>query len=63
MKCWIARNKDNTLAIFQSKPYLNTIQVWDEHWNEDYMYIPDYYFPEVTFDNSPQEVELKLVEK
>lgn len=61
MKFYIARNKDNTLVIFQSKPFLNEIQEWDECLNEDYMYIPEYLFPEVIFENSPQEVELKLV--
>ena len=63
MKFWIARNKNNTLVIFQSKPFLNDNQEWDEHLKEDYMYIPEYLFPEVTFENSPQEIELKLVKK
>ena len=60
MKLWIARNKDNTLVIFQSKPFLNNIE-WDEYLNEDYMYINEYLFPEVTFENSPKQVELKLI--
>lgn len=63
MKLWIARNKDNTLVIFQSKPFLNNNQEWDEYLNEDYMYIPEYLFPEITFDNSPQEIELKLIKE
>lgn len=62
MKLWIARNKDNTVVIFQSKPILNNNQEWDEILNEDFMLIPEYLFPEVTFENSPQEVELKLVD-
>ena len=60
MKLWIARNKDNTLVVFQSKPLLNN-QEWDEYLNEDYMYIPEYLFPEVTFENSPKEVKLELI--
>lgn len=63
MKLWIARNKDNTLAVFQSKPFLNNNIEWDEYLNEDYMYIDEYLFPEVTFENSPQQVELNLVKE
>lgn len=58
MKMWIARNMDNTLVVFQSKPILKNELTWVEILNEDYMFIPEYLYPEVTFDNSPQEVEL-----
>jgi hypothetical protein len=61
MKLWIARNEDNTIAVFQSKPILNNNREWDEILNEDYMFISEYLYPEVTFENSPQEVELKLI--
>ena len=61
MKLWIARNKDNNLIVFQSKPILNDWQEWDEILNEDFMFIPKHLFPEVTFENSPVQVELKLV--
>lgn len=60
MKMCIARNVDNTLVLFQSKPILKDELIWDEILNEDYMFIPEYLYPEVTFDNSPQEVELKI---
>lgn len=60
MKLWIARNTDNTLALFQSKPILKDSN-WDETLNEDYMFIPEYLYPEITLENSPQEVEIKLV--
>lgn len=60
MKLWIARNKDNNLIVFQSKPILNNKQEWDEILNEDFMLIPEYLFSEVTFENSPMQVELKL---
>jgi hypothetical protein len=35
--------------------------VWESE--EDYMRIKDELYPEVTFENSPKEVELKLIEK
>ena len=63
MKLWIARNVDNTLVLFQSKPILKDELIWDEILNEDCMFIPEYLYPEVTFENSPMEVELKLIEK
>lgn len=61
MKLWIARNTDDTLVLFQSKPILGTDFIWEELLNEDCMYIEEYLFPEVTFENSPQQVEIKLV--
>lgn len=60
MKLWIARNTDDTLVLFQSKPILGQDFIWKELLNEDCMYIEEYLFPEVTWENSPQEVELKL---
>jgi hypothetical protein len=61
MKLWVARNKDNTLVIFQSKPILNNNQEWEEILNEDYMFISECLFPEVTFESGPQEIEFKLI--
>ena len=60
MKMWIARNIDNTLVLFQSKPILTDEIIWDEILNEDSMFIPEYLYPEVTFENSPMEVELVI---
>ena len=63
MKLWVARNTDDTLVLFQSKPILGTDFIWEELYNEDCMYIEEDVFPEVTFENSPQMVEIKLVKK
>jgi hypothetical protein len=63
MKLWIARNTDDTLVLFQSKPILGSNFIWEELLNEDCMYIEEYLFPEVTWENSPKEIELKLVEE
>ena len=63
MKIWIARTKGDFkkgyLAIFGNKP------VYIEHKDEWVgfsvgIYINNEEFPEVTFENSPQEIELKL---
>lgn len=62
MKLWIARDKDNTLTVFQGKPQLSEYDpIWQELYNEDYMTIDPFLFPEVTFGNSPQRVEIKLI--
>lgn len=64
MKLWIARNKDGSLQLHEEKPSL----VYDEvlrNWYYENGNFLDFYdeslFPEVTFENSPKEVEIKLV--
>lgn len=66
MKLWIARNQDGSLWLHEEKPSL----VYDEELRKWYyekgnFSILDFYdeslFHEVTFENSPQEVELKLI--
>lgn len=64
MKIWIARDKDSALHFFTSKPVEeNFRQYLPATRGEMYYCFDDELFPEVTFDNSPQEVELKLIEK
>lgn len=58
MKLWIARDKDGLIYLYMKKPTLNT-----HYFDTKYLIgeIDETSFPEVTFENSPQEVELKLV--
>ena len=57
MKLWIARDKYG-LWLLETKPYIDN----DMFTCEGNVYnIDSELFPEVTFENSPQEVELKLV--
>ena len=63
MKLWIARDQNGDLFLYPIKPdrYVTDYYVFfngDDWWNID-----SDLFPEVTFENSPQEVELKLIEK
>lgn len=58
MKLWIARDANGELYLYEMEP-IGTF---------DYFYssyvsikIDKNLFPEVTFENSPQEVELKLL--
>lgn len=46
---WAARDEDGSLHLFKKKPIKRPA-----------IKIPSHYFPEVTFKNSPQKVELKL---
>lgn len=68
MKLYIARDKDNSLSLCNHKHiYCELFGSWEppkEYYNDDiafHAYIDDKLFPEVTFENSPQEVELKLI--
>lgn len=58
MKLWIARDeRGNNLFLYKSKPKLN-----GDIWESSEMYdIDNILFPEVTFENSPQQVEIKLI--
>jgi hypothetical protein len=63
MKLWIARDKSGFLGIYKEKPTWGKSFVQIEDWNNGVFmgYLDNNEFPEVTFENSPQEVELKLI--
>ena len=63
MKLWIARDKDGLIYLFTSEPEYNIIYDRWESYDSEQIELGILCFPEVTFENSPQEVELKLVEK
>lgn len=63
MKFWIARDKQDFLGLYYKKPIwrknrVNQIEDW--HDGDFLGYLDNNKFPEVTFENSPMEVELKL---
>ena len=61
MKLWIARDKSGDISLYCEKPKLDE---FGDFWGYAHfdMRLSNNSFPEVTFENSPQEVELKLVE-
>ena len=66
MKLWIARDKDDCLCLYNKEPKLSEeIEgVWVCSQYDvvvDVIVLPSKMFPEVTFENSPQMVELKLI--
>ena len=79
MELWIARDKhipDGTfpypegfngdLYLYSSEPYIKKNTSRDGIWTckqEEFIELDYKLFPEVTFENSPQKVKLKLVNK
>jgi hypothetical protein len=65
MKMYIARDQgkrdiEGALFLYVNKPTSHG-GIW--YGGETFYTIDNRLFPEVTFENSPQEVELKLIEK
>ena len=58
MKLWIARDENGTLALHESEPRC-PFSTW--HNSNQVFYLDNDLFPEVTYDNSPQQVEIKLI--
>lgn len=65
MKLYIARDLNDSLSLFSDKPKLKFINIHGKRiWIGDFVAaVKTDLFPEVTFENSPKEVELKLIEK
>lgn len=68
MRMWISRGEgDNYCVLFKEKPYKYYDKLCKKHFFKTdnmygtYMCLPAGYFPSVTFDNSPQQVEIKLI--
>lgn len=60
MKMWIARTPLGTLSLHNIYPEYITDDC-DSCWiNGHVLYLDDCLFPEVTFENSPMEVELVI---
>lgn len=60
MKLWLARDKNGDLYLYDTKPHrdIDTFHSFGPY-GEIYLWDDDM-FPEVIFENSPQEVEIKL---
>lgn len=70
MELYIARNKNGYLYLYNNKPIrneeFNTFDMDDDNYEynklyDNYVEICPELFPEVTWENSPQQVELKLI--
>ena len=66
MELWIARDKTGYLSLYAKKPvwrYSNTFKHEDWFDGEFLTLINSKSFPEITYENSPQQVELKLIKE
>lgn len=63
MKFWVARDLDGTLVLSNRQPYLPNKCYDFFYFGDDasLYYLDRNMFPEVTFENSPKEVEIKLI--
>lgn len=57
MELWIARDENGDLALHESEPYCPSGK-W--HNSNQEFYLDSELFPEVTFENSPQKIEIIL---
>lgn len=58
---WVARDSDGLLHAFKMKPIKGDYGFFDRN-DECGVRFP-FDIPEITFENSPKKVELKLIEK
>ena len=62
MNMWISRASDGYSHLNSTKPE-KLEHLWTSFFTDGEDYHLDYkLFPEVTFENSPQQVEIKLIE-
>lgn len=61
MKLWAARSLDNSILLCTEKMSFNKqFKEWGSYYGS-FLRLSEEYFPEITFENSPQMVELKLI--
>lgn len=60
LRLWIARDKDGVLRFWRYKPIKDGSRFMQGYYMGD---LNRELYPEVTWENSPQKVELKLIEK
>ena len=63
MKLYIARNKSKIIKLFTIETEYNSISDEWKGYDFEEIELSVLNFTEVTFENSPQEVEIKLVNK
>ena len=61
LSVWIARDKDGELCLYKSKPCRCVYDQFD--CDDVFMTMDKNMYPEITWENSPKEFELKAVEK
>lgn len=57
---WIARDKSGIVYLYEAKPIRSGVYFCPPLGNHSMMYIGKEIYPELTYENSPQEVNLTL---
>ena len=61
---YLTKNQRGEVVLFDFPPrYVEELDEWWENELGGHMGLVPEFYPEVTFENSPKEVELKLIEK
>lgn len=63
MKLWVARNKNRVLTLCTDEPILYYNEYFIGPYKSQTIELDENLYPEVTFENSPQMVEVKLINK
>lgn len=62
MKLWIARDKNGFIGMYKIKPKWLRVNCFRKDWCGGFIgFLDKDSFPEITFENSPMQVELNLV--
>lgn len=62
MRLWVARDSDGYLFLYDKKPSRGNNRFWGDDLRL-FVCIPKEELPEVTWENSPLQVELKIVDE
>lgn len=60
---WLARDKNNCIYLYTEKPIKGDTFFYLMSWKKSIRIDDDDKFPEITWENSPVEVEIELVIK
>lgn len=61
MELYVARDKDGILTLFPCKPYCSESGIWYGETDGRDLVLKKDMLPEVTFENSPQKIEIALI--
>lgn len=59
---WIARDKSGEVYLYEAKPIKGTVCFCPSPGHHSMMYIGEEIYPELTYENSPKQVELKIID-
>ena len=61
MKLWAARSLDNSVLLCTEKMSFNKqFKEWGSYYGS-FLRLPEEFFPQLTFENSPQPIKIELL--